>query len=246
MRTSWLAPLALGFATNGCSAAPDAAPVPKEAAEERAELAIMSTLPIYWGEAANFGDILSNDSKSGWVRGVLERRFRLTPVDTLDEAALWGMDFLLLAQPRALSGEENVALDAWVRRGGRLLLFADPMLTAHAHFPIGDKRRPQDVILLSPILTHWGLMLNFDEDQAAGEKLVTVGDASIPVDLAGAITLEPSSPCMITAAVLARCSIGKGRVTMLADAAVLDEADDEATLQSRSGALDQLVETAFD
>lgn len=246
MRISPLAKLALVFATSGCNAAPDAPPVPTEMTMERAELALMSSLPIYWGEAAEFGDILTDGAKPGWVRGALERRFRLTPVDTLDDAALSGVETLLLAQPRALSGEENVALDAWVRRGGKLLLFADPMLTTHSRFTIGDKRRPQDVILLSPILTHWGLTLGFDEDQQSGERMVSVGGASIPVDLAGTITLEPASPCKATAAVLARCRIGEGRVTILADAAVLDEPDEEAGLQARSSALEYLTGVAFD
>ena len=72
---------------------------------------------------------------------------------------------LLLAQPRALSGPENVALDAWVRGGGHLLLFADPMMTGESRFGIGDRQRPQDVILLSPILNRWCRDPQFDQNQ---------------------------------------------------------------------------------
>ena len=65
----------------------------------------------------------------------------------------------MMIQPRPLSPQENVALDNWVAAGGRLLLFADPALTEDSAFAIGDRRRPQDVVLLSPILARWGLEL---------------------------------------------------------------------------------------
>lgn len=205
----------------------------------------MSTLPIYWGEAAAFGDLLSKDTKPGWVRNALEGRFRLTPIDTLEEQAIVPFDTLLLAQPRALSGPENVALDAWVRKGGRLLVFADPMLTAHSSFAIGDRRRPQDVILLSPILSHWGLTLTFDEDQAEGERTGKVGELAIPLNLPGAFTASPDQGCKIIGTVLAQCRIGEGRVTVLADAAILEDPEGEAGT-ARQEALGHLVSMAFD
>src|SRR5688500_18207995 len=132
------------------------------------ELGLMGTIPIYWGEAGDFGEVLAGSGNAHWARARLETDYQLSPLDTLDEDSLAGIDLLLLAQPRALSPAENVALDAWVRGGGRLLLFADPMLTGESRFAIGDRRRPQDVILLSPILDHWGLAVAFDDDRPAG------------------------------------------------------------------------------
>src|SRR5687768_16778288 len=105
--------------------ADEAAPV--EDSPDLPELGLMGTIPVYWGEASGFGELLAGEGQVHWARAQLEADYRLRPLDTLDAASLAGLDHLMLAQPRALSPAENVALDAWVRDGGKLLLFADPM-----------------------------------------------------------------------------------------------------------------------
>ena len=208
------------------------------------KLGLMGSIPIYWGEAEDIEGLLGGDAAPHWARAQLERGYRLEPLDTLAGDSLAGLDFLLLAQPRALSPAENVALDTWVRAGGRVLLFADPMLTGRSRFAIGDRRRPQDVILLSPILDHWGLRLEFDIGRAPGIALVESGGAVIPVNLPGQFAdVAGDSDCTIEAnAILARCRIGAGRAIVLADAAMLDLHDAHWTA---SPALDWLLEQAF-
>jgi hypothetical protein len=207
---------ALLILAGGCRAE-DAAPA--AVPDRRPELGLMGTIPLYWGEEAAFGDALSGQATRHWARAQLEARYTLHPLDTLSADSLAGIDFLLLAQPRALSGPENVALDAWVRAGGRLLLFADPLATGESRFPLGDRRRPQGAILLSPILGHWGLRLEFDDTQHEGVALV---GANIPVNLPGAFVAETGDCSIEASGVLARCTIGKGRVLAVADSAVLD------------------------
>jgi hypothetical protein len=194
-----------------------------EPQEARAPLGLMGTIPIYWGEAEQFGDLIGGAAEAHWARAELEREYALRPIAYLDEAALAGLDQLLLAQPRPLSGEENVALDAWVRGGGRLLLFADPLMTGHSEFGLGDRRRPQDVVLLSPILNHWGLALQFADDQPLGTRVAQDGDLAVPVNLPGQFKLAGAEGCALSAeGLLARCAIGRGHATILADAALLD------------------------
>ena len=223
---------------------------------DKPSLGLFTTLPIYWGETAGVSDMLDGEARPGWVRGALEQRFELVPLDTLAprRSANRGpadIDHLLLAQPRALSPQENVALDTWVREGGHVLLFADPLLTAHSHFGIGDRRRPQDVALLSPILARWGLEMRFDFDQAAGERTIGTGAAALPVNLPG--TLHPiegfttgGEHCRIAHdRVFAQCSIGSGVATVVADAALLEEAAG-ASKEARAEALAWLIESAFE
>lgn len=224
-----LAAAALWTLAGACSAdapADDAAPSGRhdETAVGRPELGLMGTIPIYWGESDRFGGLLAGHGAQHWARAELESQYHLFPLDVLDGESLAKLDFLLLAQPRALSAAENVALDTWVRQGGSLLLFADPMLTGESRFAIGDRRRPQDVVLLSPILGHWGLELQFDTDQAAGVRLLEVEGARIPVNLPGRFAEAGSEDECATWAgqVLARCAIGAGHVVVLADAALLD------------------------
>jgi hypothetical protein len=246
MRSSALAPamaLALSVTASGCGAASEP-PAPRQTAQPT--LGLLSSLPIYWGVAADFGAALKTDADPGWVRAALEERYALRPLDTLDEESLRGLAIVLLAQPRPLSPEENVALDKWVRGGGRLLLFADPMLTAHSDYPLGDRRRPQDVVLLSPILRHWALELRLDNDQPGGERTVGSGNDAVPVEMAGHFEHLPGGACTLSLeAVLAECGLGKGRVTILADAAVLDGEGDPDFLSHRA-ALHALASRAFD
>ena len=211
---------------------------------ERPALGLMGTIPIYWGETGDLGDLIDGTGSAHWARERLETRFTLEPLDTLTAENLAGQERLLLAQPRALSPAENVALDEWVRSGGRLLLFADPMLTGESRFAIGDRRRPQDVILLSPILDHWGLRLEFDLDRPGGVALVDAGPVAIPVDRSGAFVLaQDASGCALAAqGALASCRIGQGEVVVLADAAVLDLYHPHPTAPA---ALDWLVGQAF-
>jgi len=194
-------------------------------APEKARLALFTSLPIYWSESASLDDMLDGAGERHWVRVALEEGNDLVPLDTLDARALEGIPKLIMAQPRPLAPTENVALDKWVRDGGQLLLFADPLLTEESRFALGDKRRPQDVVLLSPILRRWGLELTFDENQPAHERRIAYGSVALPVHLAGSFTPASAgaTDCTITAdAVIAHCSIGAGRVLVVADAALLE------------------------
>ncbi len=219
---------------------------------ERRPLGLMTTLPIYWGEVAGVDEMIVNPAPPHWVRSALEQDYQLVPIDTLAGpgglAARAAIDRIFLAQPRALSGPENVALDNWVRGGGQMLLFADPMLTGHSRFPIGDRRRPQDVVLLSPILARWGLELQFDVAQAHGERVVPFGAIDLPVDLPGTLRVArevPGAPadCALAAGgLVADCAIGRGRVLIIADAAILDQ---DAGGSGRETALRALTDQAF-
>ncbi|MXP25680.1 ABC transporter [Altererythrobacter indicus] len=190
------------------------------------KLALMGTIPIYWGEAADLADVINGTAEPHWARAVLEETYELEPVSLLDAEVLSKQHNLLLAQPRALSPSENVALDDWVRDGGHVLIFADPMMTGHSNYPIGDRRRPQDVILLSPILQHWGLSLSFDESQSSGVQSDEDAGVSLPVQLAGSFALQTAASgaeCKLRfSGLLADCQIGAGRAMILADAALLN------------------------
>ena len=200
--------------------------------DSRPELALMGTIPIYWGEAAGFDAILAGEGEMHWARAEIERDWRIAPLDYLSAEELAGHRFLMLAQPRGFTAEENVALDGWVRGGGKLLLFADPLMTGHSQFGLGDRRRPQDTVLLSPILAHWGLELHFDEigDDAGSPAF---GGFPLPVEWPGRFALrdEGERDCSLESdSVVASCRIGEGYALLVADAAILnlEGAPDEA------------------
>ena len=222
------------LACTACSASVDADPAVEQVGEQMAQprLGLMSTLPIYWNEAVEFSDLLNQDQGANWVRTVLERDYALEPLDVLRPETLAPLDRLILAQPRALSPEENVALDDWVRNGGRVIVFADPMLTRHSEYRLGDPRRPHDVALLSPILARWGLELEMDTSQGDEERVVDAFGMSVPVRISGTFAARDAggeAECTLSdTRLMARCTIGKGGALLIADAAILDEDDEHA------------------
>lgn len=116
------------------------------------DVGLFTSLPLLWNEYGQLSELLQPENESHWAVAVLAERGTIRPLDRISPMPQ-DLGLLVMAQPRPLSPDENVALDQWVRGGGRVLLFADPMLTQHSHFPIGDRRRPEGTVLLSPILT---------------------------------------------------------------------------------------------
>jgi hypothetical protein len=100
-------------------------------------------------------------------------------------------------------------------------------------------------VLLSPILARWGLELRFDEGQGDAERWVDADGLSLPVRLAGEfaeLRHDGGVNCVLSnSQLVARCRIGRGRVTLIADAAVLDANDSGAASADRRQALDSLV-----
>lgn len=185
---------------------------------------LFTTLPILWHESEDLTGLLATDRPPHWAVGVIEGQGPLRPLDTLEHLPA-GLGLVVMAQPRALSPGENVALDNWVRGGGRVLLFADPMLTQETAFALGDRRRPLDTVVLSPILARWGLRLEFDDESAQFDEYVADAmGARFPVNIPGRFAaVAGAGQCkLVDEGLLAECRVGEGHVLALADAAMLE------------------------
>jgi hypothetical protein len=216
-----------------------------EPRDRGAVVGLVSSLPLVMPEAADIAEQLADRSAPHWAMAVLRESGSVMPLDSLSGAdgrlPLPAGALLVMAQPWPLSPPENVALDDWVRAGGRVLLFADPMLTFESRFALGDRRRPQDVAMLSPILTRWGLRLERDEAASPETALVAIGAARVPVALPGRFAPVEGSNCEIEASgLLAVCRIGAGRIVALADAALFESRQDDAEA-TRAAALRTLL-----
>lgn len=180
--------------------------------QAKPELHLLTPLPILWSE--NFG----LDQPGSPALQALEQRFRMTAVDVPSQVPAGGL--LLAVQPRALPAEELVALDKWVRRGGRLLLLADPMLDWPSERPLGDARRPPAVFPDTGLLHHWGLRLEAPDGH---------GPRQLDLDGTPVLTGSPGTLERIAGAceigkngLVARCRIGKGQAVIIADADFLN------------------------
>ena len=205
-----------------------------------APIGLFSSVPLMLADSGE----LTLDAPPPWPRAVIAQHGKPVPLDSLvgegGRSPLSGINRLIVAQPRALSPAENAALDAWVRAGGQLLLLADPMYTGHSPYALGDPRRPQAIVMLSPLLDHWGLRLDFDDKQPGGQRTASAMGLAVPVDLPGRFSIISGSDCRLwDEGMVATCRIGKGRIYALADATVIDpEGDDAAHAKALSGLLD--------
>lgn len=185
---------------------------------------VLTSLPLLFEEGFGLGP--SKHVTAAYLR----EQYRLKPIDLPSQLPSGAT--LLAAQPRALPAEELVALDSWVRAGGQLLLLADPMLEWSSQRPIGDRLRPPVQYADTGLLQHWGLRLD-TPDKTQFEKFgirrsIDVGDFSVGDSDPGTLILIKGRDCVLQAGgAIARCSIGKGRATIIADADFLNVGDGE-------------------
>jgi len=183
-------------------------------AKDRPTLLLLTSLPLV------FGEDFSIDSGGSPALSALQRRYRVVPISVTSGAELAKGKLLLMAHPSAQTAENLVSLDRWVRDGGCVLLLADPMLEWPSSRPLGDPLRPAPMFMDTGLLSHWGLRL--DAPVGRGPQTRKLGGYDVRTVSPGALT----GKCPISSdGFVARCSIGKGRATVVGDADVLNTTD---------------------
>ena len=186
-------------------------PLPARPPGERPTLLLLTSLPLMFGEGFSLQDTGSPAMKA------LAARYRVVPISVADTAELKKGRLLLMAHPLAQPAEDLVALDEWVRGGGRVLLLADPMLEWPSERPLGDPMRPPSMFMDTGLLSHWGLRLDTPDgsgiawEKLAGFDIVTRS----PGRLSGSCDIARDG-------FVARCRIGEGEAIVVADADFLD------------------------
>lgn len=164
-----------------------------------------------------FGEDFSLSGGGSPVLKALQTRYRVLPISTTSTTELKRGRVLLMAQPPAQTAENLVALDDWVRRGGRVLLLADPLLEWPSKLPLGDPSRPSPMFADTGLLLHWGLRL--DAPGRPGLAVRSLGGRTItaasPGQLAGSCSVSGDG-------FVAHCPIGAGQATVVADADFLN------------------------
>ena len=192
---------------------------------DRPTLLLLTSLPLV------FGETFSVDGGSPALTA-LQTRYQVVPISVTDDADLAKGRLLLMAQPLAQPAEDLVALDAWVRRGGRVLLLADPALDWPSQRPLGDPLRPPPMFADTGLLGHWGLVLHGSDARGpqtrglAGRQIITVS----PGRLSGTCAISPDG-------LVAVCRVGQGYASIIADADLLNTAALDQSAQPNLDAL---------
>ena len=178
-----------------------------EPPRDRPTLLLLTSLPIV------FSEDFSVDRGGSPALTALEARYDVRPISVTSARELGREQLLLLAHPPAQTAENLVALDRWVRAGGRVLLLADPLLEWPSARPLGDPLRPAPMFADTGLLRRWGLRL--DAPDEAGPRMQRLGELEImtasPGTLHGGCRVSPDR-------LTADCAIGKGRAMVVADA----------------------------
>lgn len=210
------------------------------AARERPVIGLVTSLPLVWGE----GDpkaILAGQSEPAAIYRKLEERYVVRPMDQLTRIGDVHPDIILLAQPAALTPADLVALDNWIRRGGKVMILADPALQWESSLPLGDRRRPLFTSMLSPLFDHWGVELVLPMDDPRAQTQYSIDGFSVLTAVPGEFRLLDGKGDVRTRCTLAArgltidCRIADGRVIAVADADWLD-----ARLWEEQGLADRL------
>lgn len=189
--------------------ADDTAPV--QPAREKPSLALLTSLPI------GFGEGFTLDAAPHPVMQRLEQDFAVTLIDGPEQLPAGGL--LLAIQPQALTAERLVALDAWVRAGGRILLLADPRLSWESERPLGDRLRPPYAFSDTGLLGHWGLGLDAPRPDESDPVLRQLGGREILTAAPGQLAVIARRGCAVSASgLIARCRLGQGQAVVVADA----------------------------
>lgn len=198
--------LATAFAMGGRSPEP-----PPRPAGDRPKLLLLTSLPL------KFGEEFSLESGGSPALKALETRYRVVPISVAGPEELGKGRLLLMAHPLAQPAEDLVALDQWVRSGGHVLLLADPMLEWPSDRPLGDRLRPPPMFMDTGLLAHWGLRLDAPDER--GLRPRRLGGYDVLTASPGALFGQCE---IVSDRLVAHCTVGKGKATIVADADVLD------------------------
>lgn len=185
--------------------------LPSRPPSQRPTLLLLTSLPLL------FNEDFSLQGSGSPTLSKLRTRYRVVPISVTDSGELAKGRLLLMAHPQAQTAENLVALDEWVRGGGRVLLLADPLLEWPSERPLGDALRPPPMFMDTGLLAHWGLRLDAPDQR---------GPAARKLESFGVLTVSPgrlAGRCAISAdAFVAHCRVGKGEAIVVADADLLD------------------------
>ena len=132
---------------------------------ERPTLLLLTSLPLMFGE-----DFSLERRRLAARSRRCERATKSCRSASPTRSELAKGRLLLMAQPLAQTAENLVALDDWVRGGGRVLLLADPMLEWPSERPLGDPLRPPPMFADTGLLAHWGLRLDAPDERGPAAR----------------------------------------------------------------------------
>lgn len=130
---------------------------------EKPSLSLITALPMNGGPEGQSAPAILGALRQGYKVNILPADFAAVPAS----------DLLLIVHPPSLSPAQFSAIDAFVKRGGRALVFLDPMSEM-------SQNAPSD---LAPLLKGWGVVYAPDRvvlDKLLAQRVATGNDPRMP------------------------------------------------------------------
>ncbi|WP_422060295.1 Gldg family protein [Sphingopyxis sp.] len=182
---------------------------------------MLTGLPLRWSEGNDLAAVLARGMNEDPALARLRQAGSVELVDSIVDNPPRKGSVLFLAHPRALAPQELVAIDAFVRGGGRAVILADALTGWPMRHPIGDPRNPPVTSLLTPLFDHWGVALAAASPGDRGALAVDVGNARLQLFSAGRFERLPLACRAHANRHIAMCPIGKGQAWIVGDADLL-------------------------
>lgn len=196
---------------------------PAVARADAPAVTILTGLPLRWSASRDIAAMIAEGTNDDPALARLAAAGPVSLVDSLADHVPPPGGALLVAHPRALAPQELVAIDAFVRGGGRAVVLADALSSWPGRHPLGDPRNPPVTSLLTPLLDHWGVVLAAASADDHVAQPADVDGVRLRLFSAGRF-VRTSSQCRAFAEYrILRCAIGKGEAWLVGDADLLFE-----------------------
>jgi len=190
-------------------------------ADRPAAVTMLTSLPLRWVQGDDIAAMIAHGAGEDPALLRLEAAGPVQLVDSLADHVPPSGAALLLAHPPALAPRDLVAVDAFVRGGGRAVILADALSGWPARHPLGDPRNPPVTSLLTPLLDHWGVTLGAAPPGERAAQNVDVAGHRLRLFSAGRFERLPSGCRAFAGARIAQCRIGAGEAWLVGDADLL-------------------------
>ncbi len=181
---------------------------------------MLTGLPLRWG-GGDIAEMIAAGARDDPALARIDAAGPVALVDSLVDHVPPPGGTLLLAHPRALAPRELVAVDAFVRGGGRAVILADALSGWPAPRPLGDPRNPPVTSLLTPLLDHWGVTLGAAPVGETAAQAYDVDGFRLRLFSAGRFERLPPGCSVFAGRRIAHCPIGAGEVWLVGDADLL-------------------------
>ena len=191
---------------------------PATASADAPPVTMLTGLPLRWSAGGSIAAMIAEGTNDDPALARLIASGPVSLVDSLVDHVPPSGGTLLIAHPRALAPQELVAIDAFVRGGGRAVVLADALSGWPARHPLGDPRNAPVTSLLTPLLDHWGVTLGAASPGEEAALPADIDGARLRLFSAGRFDRLPTACRAFADRHVARCSIGAGEAWLVGDA----------------------------